>query len=309
MKTIIIGAGAMGCLFAARLSLSGNQVNLIDIDPEVLLAIRSHGIRLNMENSEKEQVYVPVHSADQLSEHFDLVLVLTKGGATEGAIKAARHLIAADTRVLTLQNGLGNADVLAKFIDPATILHGVTTLAADLEAPGVIQCKGQGDLHWWSYDGQYDPFMAKLHDTFLVAGLSSVLNPDVAEYIWEKAAFNAALNGLCTLLDKKVGEVGNQERGQRLIENIVVECGKVARHSGAMFDQKKVLKNIEHAIRYQAQHIPSMLQDRRAGHASEVILLHESIVRLSKQHDLRTPVLETLCDLLILGEPDSYRVE
>ncbi|WP_027966405.1 ketopantoate reductase family protein [Halomonas halocynthiae] len=302
MKIAIIGAGAMGCLFAARLMSSGNAVHLIDVDPVTLSTIGSDGIRLNMEGRCSEQVRVPIHRAGELREDVDLVLILTKGSATETAISASCDLVGANTWVMTLQNGLGNASLLAKHVKASQVLQGITTIAADLMSPGVVNSGGQGVTHWWRLAGEKVPFMAELNDVLVDAGLYSYLDAGIEAHIWEKVAFNAALNGLCTLLDCAVGELVRQPQGQQLIEDVVRECYRVARQDGVAFDQTRVLESITHAIHSQGHHLPSMLQDRRAGRSTEVESIQGAIVRIAKRHHMETPVLETLYRLLLLGE-------
>ncbi len=302
MKIAIIGAGAMGCLFAARLTLSGNTVHLIDVDPATLSTIRSDGIKLDMESGEVEQVHVPIHRAGELHGDVDLLLILTKGSATQAAIKASCCLVGAGTWVLTLQNGLGNAALIAKSIEASQILQGITTIAADLKSPGVVISRGQGVIHLWSFTGKDNPFMGRLQRVLLDAGLHSYLDADVEIRIWEKATFNAALNGLCTLLDCAVGELGRKTQGQHLIEDIVSECCRVAKLECVAVDKNRVLASISHALRDQAHHLPSMLQDRRAGRSTEVENIHGAIICIARQHHLQVPVLETLYRLLRLCE-------
>ncbi|MFG6667850.1 ketopantoate reductase family protein [Halomonas sp. HNIBRBA4712] len=302
MKIAIIGAGAMGCLFAARLALSGNTVRLIDVDSDTLAAIRTRGISLSLAG-QVEQVRVPIGLAEQLREDIDLILILTKGSATRTAIRAVRHIITPQTRVLTLQNGLGNAALIAEYVDTTRVLQGITTIAADLRAPGVVHGNVKGAIHWWYCTGEEDAWMKKLHEVLIGAGLTSCPDPAVESRIWEKAAFNAALNGLCTLLDRAVGAVGEHAQGKNLIEEVVSECSSIAAQCGIAFNRPRVAASIEKALRCQADHLPSMLQDRRAGRATEVESIHGALVTTARQHHLRVPVLETLYRLLAVGEP------
>lgn len=303
MKIAILGAGAMGCLFAARLALSGNQVHLIDVDPANISAIRTKGITLTLDDRVSQPVFLPIHTAGQLQAGFDLLLVLTKGTVTSTAVGSVSHLITANTRVLTLQNGLGNAEVIAQYAAAANILHGVTTIAADIQVPGEVHGNCQGNIYWWSYCGEESPFMRQLNEILLEAGFNSCLDDRIDSRIWEKVAFNAALNGLCTLLDKPVGEVGHYQAGQRLIQLVVQECYTVATQAGVAFDQPQVFDSIAYALAHQADHLPSMLQDRRACRATEVEAIHGAILRIAEQHHVHTPTLETLYCLLKLGEP------
>ncbi|NYT71994.1 ketopantoate reductase family protein [Halomonas sp. QX-2] len=303
MKIAIVGAGAMGCLFAARLALSGSQVHLIDVDPATIATIRTKGITLTLDDGECQHLFVPIHFAEQLQECFNLLIVLTKGAVTSAAIRSVLHLITPDTRVLTLQNGLGNAALIAGHITPVNILHGITTIAADLQGPGEAHGNRQGHIYWWRYSGVEDLFMQQLNELLQRAGFNSCLDPEIDSRIWEKVAFNAALNALCTLLNGPVGVVGQHPQGKQLIQKVVQECRMVAVQAGVAFDQPRVFASITQAVTHQAHHLPSMLQDRRACRATEVEAIHGAILRIAGQHQVHTPTLETLYCLLKLGEP------
>ncbi len=131
-NVVIVGAGAMGCLFAARLAEAGSVVTLVDVDRHRLTQLNEHGITLHDDDGQRD---VPVRAllAEEVAGPVDLVMLFTKGMHNAAAIRSVAHLAGDRTYALTLQNGIGNADPIAEVFSSERILLGVTDFPADLE--------------------------------------------------------------------------------------------------------------------------------------------------------------------------------
>jgi 2-dehydropantoate 2-reductase len=131
-KVAIVGAGAMGCLFAAKLADAGAEVTLIDIDAGRLAAIRDRGVTLR-EDDGVRNVRVGACRAEETAGVFGLVMIFTKGMHTRAAARSVARLAKSCPIVLTLQNGIGNAQIIAEVFGTGRLLHGVADLPADLD--------------------------------------------------------------------------------------------------------------------------------------------------------------------------------
>lgn len=299
MNIVIIGAGAMGGLFAARLALHGAKVSLIDASQPTIDAISANGLCLRLDHGER-RVSVPISRAEQASGAADLLIVFTKGVHTAAAIDSVRHLVGPATWALTLQNGLGNAECIAEVIDPQRLLIGMTTLPADLEGPGVVHAIESGEIRLWGYRGQESVRLREVAQLLNDAGLTSILEPAVESAIWEKVAFNAALNALCTVSGQAVGTVGASADGRWLAEQVVEETARVANALGIAFCAEHVRAAMAAVYVEQAGHKPSMLQDRLAGRPTEIESINGAILRFAQQTGVATPTVETLYRLVRL---------
>ncbi|TBU90270.1 ketopantoate reductase family protein [Phytopseudomonas dryadis] len=302
MNIAIIGAGAMGCLFAARLALGGAQVSLVEVDEASIAAIARHGLRLHVGERQHPVIRLPIARAEHTQGPFDLLMVFTKGLHTRSAIASVRHLLGPDTWVLTLQNGLGNAECIAETVAAERVLIGMTDVPADLSAPGVVHAIDSGKVRLWRYRGDSDAAPRAVSQLLRRAGFDSAADPAVQSAIWEKVAFNAALNALCTLLGQPVGVIGASADGRWLAERVVEESQRIAAAEGITFDSARVLARMQRVYGEQAGHRPSMLQDRQAGRPSEIESINGALLRHARRHHLAAPVLETLYRLVRLGE-------
>lgn len=305
MNIAIIGAGAMGCLFAARLLGQGAALTLIDIDPATLATLNCQGIAVQGPHGRASSQHpVTALRADQAHGHFDLVVLFTKAFHTAPALASVRHLLGNDTYVLTLQNGLGHVGAISACVAAARIMVGVTDIPADLVGIGQVHTPGAGSIRLWSHDGLHRPMLDRVCRLFNDAGLPCTSDPQVQAAIWHKAAFNAALNALCTLLREPVGHIGHGEHGRWLVAAVVDESAAVAASLGVAFDRETVLAMVEKVYVQQAEHKPSMLQDRLAGRGTEIDNINGAIVRAARRQGIATPVVESLYRLVCMGEPE-----
>ncbi|RQV00998.1 2-dehydropantoate 2-reductase [Burkholderia cenocepacia] len=308
MRIAILGAGAMGSLFGGRLAESGEAVTLIDVNDTHLDAIRRDGLRIDDDHGERRvhtlQAVRPeaanAHAVAAPDTPFDLLIVFTKSLHTRAALDGVRALLSSDTFVLTLQNGLGNVETLNAFVALERILVGVTTWPADAAGPAHVRSHGAGTIRMMTADGATRPFATAVADTLSRAGLACALDADVWAAIWEKVAFNAALNTLCATTGCTVDQLGHHHDGLRLALAIAAETAAVARAKGIVVDGERIARNVEHAIRDHRGHRPSMLQDVLAGRRTEIDAISGKVVAAAREAGVAVPHAETLLALVRL---------
>ncbi|WGY67863.1 2-dehydropantoate 2-reductase [Burkholderia cepacia] len=308
MRIAILGAGAMGSLFGGLLAESGEAVTLIDVNDAHLDAIRRDGLRIDDDRGERrirtlQAVRPEVANSDALAlpdTPFDLLIVFTKSLHTRNALDGVRALLSPNTCVLTLQNGLGNVEALNAFVPLERILVGVTTWPADAAGPAHVRSHGAGTIRMMTADGAARPFATAVADALSHAGLACTLDADVWAAIWEKVAFNAALNTLCAVTGCAVDQLGNHHDGPRLALAIAAETAAVARAKGIAVDEERIARNVEHAIREHRGHRPSMLQDVLAGRRTEIDAISGKVVAAARETGVAVPHTETMLALVRL---------
>lgn len=305
MKIAILGAGAMGSLFGGLLAETGEQVTLLDINDAHLSAITAHGLRLETDTGDRQVRSLQALRPSQATQVPDLLIVFTKSMHTRAALASVRQLIGPSTYVLTLQNGLGNVEALASAVPQERILVGVTTWPADLAGPGHVRSHGAGVIRMMTADGVDRPILERVVSVLSGAGLRCQADANVWGAVWEKVAFNAALNPLCTVLNRPVDALGAVEDGPALALAIVEEVLAVARASGISVDAIKVSDNVRHAIVAHRGHKPSMLQDVLAGRPTEIESINGAVVAAAHRHGVRVPHTETLMQLVRLVQAQS----
>lgn len=301
MKIAIVGAGAMGGLFGARLVLAGQEVSFVEASGHAIEVISRHGLRLETPDAQTT-VQVPIARAEQFSGFFDLLVIFTKGFHTAAAIDSVRHLVGPDTWALSVQNGLGNADLIAEVIPTERVIVGMTNLPADLVAPGVVHSQGEGHINLWSFDGEDASRVHEVAAVLSQAGLPCTADPQVQAAIWEKVAFNAALNSVCAVTRQTVGAVGDCAHGRQVLSAIIEETLAVARAAGIAVDRQRVEVAMDYAVDNHRQHKPSMLQDLEAGQKTEIDFINGAVVAHGKRIGVPTPVSQALYDLIKISE-------
>ena len=302
MKISIVGAGAMGSLFGGLLAESGNEVTLIDVNDAHIGAVRTQGLRLATDGGERQVTTLKALRPEDAVGFPDLLLVFTKTLHTSAALSGVAHLIGPDVHVLSLQNGLGNVEKIAGFVPPERVLIGVTTWPADMIGPGHVHSHGKGVVRLMAADGIDRPFVSEVTEVLTKAGLDCTSDSTVWAAIWEKVAFNAALNSICAVSGCTVDELGKVPDGSRLANDVVTEVLSVALRLGIDVDLAKCRGNVASAIAQHKGHKPSMLQDVLAGRRTEVESINGAVVALAGPLNIALPVTETLLALVRLAQ-------
>ena len=277
--------------------MAGNTMELIDVSEAHIAAINAGGLRLVLDGVEH---IIPVHAAraDTVRAVPELLVLFTKAPHTETALTSVRHLIGPKTWALTLQNGLGNGERLSRHIAPERILIGMTNWPADLRGPGQVASHGSGEVRFWSYNGEPGEMIDRIACVLSEAGFKCTADPAVMSAIWEKVAFNAVMNAVAAITGYSVGEMADRWELRELATDIIAEIVSVARAAGITLQSARISQALEFAYAHHRTHLPSMLQDLRAGRATEIDSINGAVVREAERLGLAAPVNATLTRLV-----------
>lgn len=294
----VLGAGAMGSLFGGWLCEGGNaNVTLIDVNPGHLDAIRQHGLRLVSDGGDR-RINVAAVTPDAVDGLLDVVLVFTKTLHTRAALSGIAQAIGPETYLFSLQNGLENKEALLEFAAAERVLIGVTTYPADLKGPGHIESHGDGVARFATAGSEPPSIVTALLHAFEPSGLKAIYDPGVEIAIWEKVAFNAALNSVCAITRSTVGQVGTDAGTRSLVFSIVAEVCRTAMGNGIAVDADHVNRMVEQALAHHTHHKPSMLQDVLAGRITEIEAINGAVVRKAIAAGIETPVTSVVLALV-----------
>ncbi|HWJ70794.1 MAG TPA: ketopantoate reductase family protein [Sphingobium sp.] len=299
-RIVVVGAGAMGCLFAARIAQTGAQVMLVDVDRARLDAIAREGIQLTDDQGERT-VRLATGVAADVQAPIDLVLLFTKGMHSRAATRSIAHLAATGTAILTLQNGLGNPEIIAETFPADHILKGLAALPADLHGATGVSSHGSGHLELGPMTPAGTALAQAAAALLAQAGFDARFNPQVDVAIWEKVAFNAALNALAAIAGQPNAGMDN-EPGRRIIAAMVDEVVATAHACGVAVDASRIRSAIDFALVHHHAHKASMLQDMIAGRATEVGSIQGAVCARARAAGIATPVTSTMTDLIRVME-------
>lgn len=294
---IIVGPGAMGCLHAALLAEAGLRVTLLDHRAERAARLAHDGLSLEMPDGSTRTVAVPATAQAESVGSADLVLLFTKAYDTEGAIRHAAPVIGDDTSVLTLQNGLGNYEILQRHVLPAQVLAGVTSSGATLLGVGRIRVAGIGAIALGSPVGNRERAEAAA-GLFRQADLTAQVTDNVDAALWRKAIINAAINPLGALTGRRNGELLQHPPLRRLLGRVAQEAHQVALAARQPLADLDPVATVEEVCQATAANQCSMLQDVLAGRRTEIEQINGEIVQRGKATSLPTPLNEALVALI-----------
>lgn len=308
MKIAVIGAGAMGTLFGGKLAMAGNDVTMVDVVPAVLEAISANGIILE-DGSGKHVIPVGAKKAEDMKEKVDLAILFTKTLYSRSALESAGTFIGKDTYVLTLQNGLGNIELISEYVSEDRIFAGVTNYASDVKGPGNISSHGSGYVKIMTAGGERTEMLSRLHKTLLEAGFNAEITEDVFVAIWEKVGFNAAINSTTAICHVPCGGVGGLEEGRWLAARIAEETAMVGQAYGVKVTSEQIIKSLENTYTAHKDHFTSMAQDIQRKRKTEVSFINGGIVKKAKEKGLKVPYTEAVyCLLRVIEETYDMQV-
>ena len=299
MKIAILGVGALGSFFGAMLARYGADVTLFVRNEAHRQAIADQGLKLQIDTGD-EIVTPNVAPPSHAKASVDLVMVFSKTGATRAVLAAVPGLIGPETRLISLQNGLGNQDVLAEFAPMDHVIYGTTTTPADLIAPGRVASHGPhlSQFKAATANAQTMVMAERLATLLNAADMPSVVNADIDAVIWGKVAFNTAMNSICALYAAPAGIVASTPYLTELAIAVAMESCDVAAASGVTVDREKVRQTINMSMHDHATHKPSMVRDVEAGKITEIDALNGAVVALGDQHQVPTPLNKTMLALI-----------
>jgi 2-dehydropantoate 2-reductase len=298
MKIVFIGAGAMGGLFASCLAVSGeHNITVVDIWQEHIDAITTHGLTLEEDDRAVVSHLAAATGVEGLPA-ADLVVIFVKSPMTEAAAYSALRVMGPSARVLTLQNGLGNAETIARVVGADRVLAGTTAQGATLLGPGLIRHGGRGDTHIGRLSGAADEFCREVAKVFSRAGIPTVADDDVQSLIWGKLVINAGINALTALLMFRNGQLADFPETRELVALAVEEAVQVASATGVKLPYEDAVSKVLATATATAFNQSSMLQDILRCRMTEIDAINGALVREGEKVGVPTPVNRTLTLLI-----------
>jgi 2-dehydropantoate 2-reductase len=295
MRTTIVGPGAMGCLFAALLQEAGHEVWLLDHDVPRADAIERAG--LAVEQDGRERCVAVRASADAARvPPCRVVWLFVKSPATRAALRGAAPLLAPETIVVSLQNGLGNAEEILRHVPAGRTVCGTTSWGAIAAEPGRVRVMGSGPSRVAPAAPEGMPAASEIADALRAAGVATEASPDLAGTLWSKLVLNAAINPLTALHEVANGALLEDTGLRRLLHDAVREAAAVAGALGIRLTYDDPARAANDLCRATGANASSMLQDIRRSRPTEIEALTGAVVREAARAGVPVPTNQMLLD-------------
>jgi 2-dehydropantoate 2-reductase len=288
MKIAVMGAGAVGCYYGGMLALAGHEVVLIG-RPQHVDAIHRMGLRFT-KGERDEHIALAASTQASAAQGAKLVLFCVKSTDTETAGAELKPFLLADTVLLTLQNGVDNADRLRAIV-PQEVAAAVVYVATEMAGPGHVKHHGRGELVI-----EPSPSSADMARTLIEAGIPTEISENVRGALWAKLILNCAYNAMSAIAQLPYGKLVECDGVTDVMRDVVAECLAVAQADGVT-----VPGDVDAAVRKIAETMPgqysSTAQDVARHKPSEIDHLNGYVMRRGVARGVPTPanrVLHTL---------------
>ena len=294
LKVAVMGAGAVGCYYGGMLARAGHDVVLI-ARPQHVEAIQRDGLRMETRTFD-EQVRLAASSDAAAVEGADLVLFCVKSTDTEKAGAQMLSYLSPDALVMTLQNGVDNADRLRTVLPGRQVAAAVVYVATEMAGPGHVKHNGRGEL-------VMEPSRASeiVAQALIAAGVPTEISANVRGALWAKLILNCAYNAVSAIAQLPYGQTVKGDGIKEVMRDVVAECLAVARADGV-----QVPGDVDAAILKIAESMPSQFsstaQDLARGKPSEIDYLNGLIVQRGEALGIATPANRVLWALVKLME-------
>jgi 2-dehydropantoate 2-reductase len=293
MKIAVMGAGAVGCYYGGKLARAGHDVVLIG-RPQHVEAIERQGLRLETQTFD-EHIRVSVSTEGSAVQGAQLVLFCVKSTDTESGAAAIKPHLAPDVLVLSLQNGVENADRLRTLL-PQEVAAAAVYIGTEMAGPGHVRHHGRGELVIEPSKASEDVARA-----LIAAGVPTEISDNVRGALWAKLILNCAYNALSAITQLPYGRLVKGEGVTVVMRDLVDECVAVAKADGVT-----IPGDVDAAVRKIAETVPgqysSTAQDLARGKPSEIDHLNGLIVRRGEALGIATPANRLLHAIVKLIE-------
>lgn len=297
MKIAVIGCGAMGSIYAARLAGAGNEVLVVDRYQPGIDQIARHGLRVSGPGYDQTVQL----RADTVApaETMDLIVLAVKAADVSAAAQQALPMLGEGTSVLTIQNGLGSAETVAGIVGDERLAVGIASgFGAARLAPGHVHHNAMRAMRFGAYSELDRSTVESIAHVWADAGFDAAAVPDIAAMQWEKLICNVAYSAPCALTGMTVGQVMDDPEMGPVSRAAAKEAWRVAFASDINID---VPDPVEHVRAFGAgmpDAKPSALLDHEARRVSEIDVINGAVPRQGARVGVDAPVNATLTALV-----------
>ncbi|MFC5997003.1 ketopantoate reductase family protein [Pseudonocardia hispaniensis] len=297
MEIAVIGCGAMGSVYAGRLAAAGNPVLAIDRWEEHVARIAEHGLRITGPDMDRR---IGLRAATTIpDEPMDLVILAVKAADVGAAARQALRLLGNHTVVLTIQNGLGAADVVANVVGAERLAVGIASgFGASLRGPGHAHHNAMRALRIGAYGSLAAPAVEQVARTWRGAGFDAEAVADIAAMQWEKLICNVAYSAPCALTGLTVGEVMDDPDIGPISRAAATEAWRIAQACGIAVPVTDPVRHVRDFGACMPNAKPSALLDHEARRVSEIDVINGAVPHQAARIGQEAPVNATLTALV-----------
>ncbi|WP_263365077.1 2-dehydropantoate 2-reductase [Edaphobacter bradus] len=294
MKILVVGAGAVGGYFGARLAQTGRDVTFL-VRPARAAQLQRDGLQILSPHGNltfKPQTI----TAQEIHETYDLVLLSVKSLAIDRAIADMKPAIGPETMIYPVLNGMRHLDTLSRVFGERAVLGGVCMVSTDIDEQGrIVQLHETQKLVYGERSGEITPRIKALDEAISNAGFDTELSPGIMQAMWQKWVFIATLGLVTCLLNGSIGEINTAPGGEATALQCLDECVAIADASGFPIPQPFLDQIKPYYTAKVSKLTSSMFRDMQRGASVEAEAILGDLLKHGQSHQLKTPLLQAGC--------------
>ncbi len=292
MRIVVVGAGALGGLVGAHLTEAGEEVVLVEVNEPRARLLNEAGLFISEGNKGERCVRINVATSVAGLPKSDLVFVAVKAHQTEQAVRDAKPVLGPGTYVLSMQNGIGNTDTMARMLGPDRVLSGITYHSIQHMGPNRLRYRpGIKPIQIAPYDGKVTPEIEAIGEVFRNAGLNTNVVENIDHVIWQKLLHNAVVNPVSALTGLTCRELLDDEDLQKFMRGVCMEIIEVMRARGVpIIDEEDPYRPVISSQKALGKNRPSMWQDLARGIKTEIDAINGAVVEEGRRLGISCPL-------------------
>lgn len=302
MKIGIIGTGAVGGYFGAKLFKTGFEIVFIGTKKSTE-TIKETGFFIKSPDGDIEIKEPNISSSYKSIEDCDLILVCTKAYNTKEIAEGIKDFLGSKAIVLSLQNGVENEEILSSVLGKEKIIPASIYLSAAAEKPGLINHAGSGRIILGEFSKEETERIKKIKEIFDKANIPTKISPNLFHDMWKKLIVNSAYNGMTAVIGTPLTKINEVTEAKQLYFDILKEGQNVAKAEGIEISDSEVEKlfsMLEQPVFINFK--SSTLQDFEKRKPLEIDAIQGSLIKIGQKHNIKTPLNKTIYALLKLKE-------
>ncbi len=300
MRIVVIGAGALGGLVGAYLNAAGEDVTVVEIDEARAQLINEKGLLITEGSGDEKCMPLSVVTSCEGLGSADLIFIAVKSYQTEEASLSVKPLLGDETLILSMQNGIGNTDVMADILGGEHILSGITYHSIQHTGPNRLRFRpGIKPIQIAPCEGCLTHQIEEVGELFRKAGLETDIVEEIDNVIWQKLLHNAVVNPISAITGLCCNDLLADEYLQLLMRDLCTEIIAVMRARGVpIIDEEDPYRPVIGSQKALGENRISMWQDLSRGLRTEVDAINGAIVVEAERLGLTAPINQTLVNLI-----------
>ena len=306
MRVLVVGAGAVGGYFGARLAQAGRDITFL-VRGERAKQLKTDGVRLTSPHGD---LTMPVKAilADELRESFDIIFLSMKGFALEEAMNDFAPAVGPNTTILPILNGMRHMETLGNRFGRESLIGGVCMVSTEMDKDGrIVQLSKVQKLSYGELDRQFRPRIKEVDETFRDAGFDTQLSIEIVQGMWEKWVQLAAAGAITCLMRGDIGQVARAPGGVEFSRALLLECIAIATVCGHRpspnFQQQQIATLTEGDSKFTT----SLYRDLLRGNRIEVDTILGDLLEHAQTHNVEVPLLRAAYTHLSIYEDSKHQ--